>query len=378
MNEENLLHWIALTRVEGIGTRLAHRLIEKFGTPEAVFQASLTELERCGLRAPSAQGIFRQAGMKEAEEELERLAKTDAQLLTFGDARYPARLREIPDPPVLLYIRGSLEAVRDFSISMVGTRRPTPYGSGVTLRLARDLAQRNFVIVSGMARGIDSAAHKGALEANGRTVAVFGTGIDVIYPRYNAHLAEQILERGAWVSEFPLGTSPQPENFPIRNRMISGLSLGTVVVEGAEYSGSLITARLAADQNREVFAVPGNITTAQSFGPNHLIKSGVKLVDCWQDVLEELPAEIRNRLAPPTAENEAATSEPRSASLFDASFTADQKAVFGILKNDEPLFIDSIYGDLDLAPPRILTALLELEMSGMIRQLPGKNFLRRL
>jgi DNA processing protein len=248
----------------------------------------------------------------------------------------------------------------------------------VAHRLAHDLAQRQLVVVSGLARGIDSAGHRGALEAQGTTVAVLGSGIDVIYPRENTRLAEQIMKSGAVISEFPLGTGPTPENFPIRNRIISGLSLGVVVVEAAEYSGSLITARLAVDQNREIFAVPGNITSAQSFGPNHLIKQGAKLVDQWMDVIEEFPAEIRMQLLPPAEASEGEPIGAKTASLFEASLNPDQKAIFEVLRADQALFVDEIVGAARVSQPRVLAALLELEMNGLIRQLPGKNFIRKL
>jgi DNA processing protein len=201
--------------------------------------------------------------------------------------------------------------------------------------------------------------------------------MDGIYPSENRKLAEKMIERGAILSEFPLGTGPTPENFPIRNRIISGLALGVVIVEAAEYSGSLITARLALDQNREVFAVPGNITSAQSFGPNHLIKQGAKLVDNWVDVVEELPAEVRSRLMP--AEPSSQAPSPSDApSLFEHSLTAEQKAVFDVLRVDEATFVDDIFSSAGIPPPRILQSLLELEMNGLIRQLPGKNFIRKL
>ena len=287
-------------------------------------------------------------------------------------------LKQISDPPLVLYVRGNAKVLSQHAVAIVGTRRPTAYGSQVAHRLAHDLAERQLVIVSGMARGVDSAAHHGALEANGKTVAVFGSGADVIYPRENRRLAEKIMEAGAVVSEFPLGTAPTPENFPIRNRIISGLSLGVMVVEAAEYSGSLITARLALEQNREVFAVPGNVTSAQSFGPNHLIKQGAKLVDQWVDVVEEFPLHIRMQLLPPVEGSEGQLATSGTASLFEESLTPDQKMVFGVLRVDEASFVDAVFESVALPPARILQALLELEMNGLIRQLPGKNFIRKL
>jgi DNA processing protein len=234
------------------------------------------------------------------------------------------------------------------------------------------------VIVSGLARGIDSAAHHGALEAKGKTVAVQGRGMDAIYPSENRRLAEKIQESGAIISEFPLGTAPTPENFPIRNRIISGLSLGVLIVEASEYSGSLITARMATEQNREVFAVPGNITTAQSFGPNHLIKQGAKLVDQWMDIIEEFPPEVRMQLLPPGEASDQEQTAAGAGTLFEQSLTPEQKMVFEALRVDEALFIDAILGTVPLPQNKVLQTLLELEMSGLIRQLPGKNFIRKL
>jgi len=378
LGDESIQYWLALTRIEGLGVRGAHKLIEHFGSSRATYMASLTELESCGITAPVAQAIFAQAGLKEAEKELEAAAKAQCQLLSYADQGYPPLLRQIPDAPLVLYVRGDATVLSQHAVAIVGTRRPTAYGSQVAHRLGHDLAERQLVIVSGMARGIDSAAHHGALEAKGKTVAVFGSGLDVIYPRENSRLAEKIVETGALVSEFPLGTAPTPENFPIRNRIISGLSLGVMVVEAAEYSGSLITARLAVDQNREVFAVPGNITSAQSFGPNHLIKQGAKLVDQWVDVIEEFPAHIRIQLLPPVEASDGKPASPETAALFEQSLTPDQKAVFEVLRTDEALFVDAIFESVTLPPARILQALLELEMSGLIRQLPGKNFIRKL
>jgi DNA processing protein len=376
--DESLQFWIAVTRIEGLGVRGTHKLIKHFGSPQAAYMASLTELESCGVPARVAQAIFGQAGMKDAEREAEAVAKAECQLIAYDSVAYPPLLKQIPDAPLLLYVKGDASILSQYAVAMVGSRRPSAYGSSVAHRLAHDLVQRQLVLVSGLARGIDSAAHRGALEAKGKTVAVLGSGIDVIYPRENRKLAEQIMETGAVISEFRLGTGPTPENFPIRNRIISGLSLGVVVVEAAEYSGSLITARLAVEQNREVFAVPGNITSAQSFGPNHLIKQGAKLVDQWMDVIEEFPREVRGQLLPPGEASEGEPLDGSSASLFAASLSADQKAVFDVLRVDQTLFVDDIVAGAAVSHPRALAALLELEMNGLIRQLPGKNFIRKL
>jgi DNA processing protein len=373
--DETLPYWLALARIDGLGVRSAHKLIQHFGSPQAAFMASLTELEGCGIPARVAQAVFAQEGLRDAEKELEAATKAGCQLVTLTSEEYPPLLREISDAPLVLYVRGDASLLRRHTVAMVGSRRPTAYGSSVAHRLASDLSQRGVVIVSGLARGIDSASHRGALEAGGKTVAVLGSGVDVIYPAENKSLAKKIMESSAVISEFPMGTGPTPQNFPIRNRIISGLSLGVVIVEAAEFSGSLITARLALEQNREVFGVPGNITSAQSFGPNHLIKQGAKLVDHWIDVVEEFPEAIRTELLPP-AEGELAS--PQSAPLFEASLSPDQKAVFEALRADEALFVDSVFGSVPLPHPRVLVALLELEMNGLIRQLPGKNFIRKL
>jgi DNA processing protein len=371
-------YWLGLARVDGLGVRGAHQLIGYFGSPQAVYQASLTELEGCGLPASVARAIFVQAGLKEADKEIGAAEKAGCSLVTYGREGYPPLLQEIGDPPLVLYVRGDIKALSQHAVAVVGTRRPTAYGISVAHRLACDLAQRQLVIVSGLSRGIDSAAHRGALEAKGKTVAVLGSGIDVIYPREHKRLAEQVVEWGALISEFPLGTAPTPENFPIRNRIISGLALGAVIVEAAEYSGSLITARLAAEQNREVFAVPGNITSAQAFGPNLLIKQGAKLVDQWLDVIEEFPAPVRMQLLPSADASETAAAGAQTGSLLEKSLEPDQKAVFEVLRADEALFVDSICGSVSLPQPRVLTALLSLEMSGLVKQLPGKNFIRKL
>ena len=376
--DETTHYWLALSRVEGLGVRGAHKLVELAGSPTAVYHASLAELERCGLPGRVAQAILAGAGLKESEAQVNAAAKAECTVVSCASSDYPPLLKQIADPPLALYVRGDTTALSQFSVAMVGTRRPTAYGSAVAQRLARDLAQRQLIIVSGLARGIDSASHRGALEAPGKTVAVFGSGLDVIYPRENKRLAEQIAGCGAVISEFPMGTAPTPENFPIRNRIISGLALGTIIVEAAEYSGSLITARLALEQNREVFAVPGNITSPQSFGPNHLIKQGAKLVDQWIDVVEEFPSSVRNQLFPDSMASQSSPPEARTGLIFEQSLTPDQKAVFDVLRVDEAMFVDSILELVSTPQPRVLAALLELEMSGLVRQLPGKNFIRKL
>ena len=387
MAEENAIYWLGLTRIEGLGVRGMHRLIERLGSPAEIYRSSIAALEACGLRAHVAQSIFRKAGLEEAEKLAETAAASGSQILTYASADYPSQLKQIADPPLVLYVRGNVKLLSQPGVAVVGTRRPSAYGSQVAVRLARELAERQLVVTSGLARGIDSSAHRGALEARGKTVAVLGSGIDVIYPRENKKLAEEIVSAGTLASEFPPGTSPAPENFPIRNRIISGLSLGVVVVEAAEYSGSLITARLALEQDREVFAVPGNITSAQSFGPNHLIKQGAKLVDGWRDVVDELPAAIRMQFLPQAADSSAGETDvagdtsqhlPATALLFEQSLNPEQKAVLQALRVDEALFVDSILGSVDLPHPRLLATLLDLEMSGLVRQLPGKQFIRKL
>jgi DNA processing protein len=279
------LEWVALSLTPGLGPTKSRKLVQHFGSAEAVFHASLTELESTGIKAVSAQSLANGKSAELGREELARAAEAGVAILSMEDRLYPPRLKEIYDPPLLLYVRGNAEALVSPGIAVVGTRHPTPYGSGMAERLACDLAAQGLVIISGMARGVDTASHRGAITAKGRTVAVFGTGVDVIYPKENSRLSEQIVAfGGALISEFSLGTFAAPQNFPIRNRILSGMSLGVLVVEAAEYSGTRITARLALEQNRDVFAVPGNVTNKNSWGPNTLIKQGAKLVATWEDV----------------------------------------------------------------------------------------------
>src|SRR5712692_6479928 len=314
--------------------------------------------------------------MELAHDELARTVTAGAGILSLEDPAYPPQLKQIYDPPLVLYVRGNMAAISLPGIALVGTRHPTPYGTGMAERLACDLAARGLVIFSGLARGVDAAGHRGAIAAKGKTVAVFGTGIDVIYPKENTRLVEQILALGgAIISEFPLGTFAAPQNFPIRNRIISGISVGVLVVEAAEYSGTRITSRCALEQNREVFAVPGNVTNKNSWGPNTLIKQDAKLVATWEDVWEELPPQVRLALTPAPSDE----SQAQTASLFpDAVVSPHEKKILKLLKADESTHIDQLVEALEneMSSSEIFAALFELELNGKLRQLPGKNFVK--
>ncbi len=373
----NELFWLALALTPSLGPGRARRLVERFGSVDNVFRATLTELEAAGLPAAAAQALALGKSMEAAQEEMVRAAAAGAEILTLDSAVYPQRLRQIYDPPVVLYVRGAAEILSQPGVAVVGTRHPTPYGLGMAERLSCDLAARGIIIISGLARGVDTAAHRGALAARGKTVAVFGTGVDVVYPRENARIADQILALGgALISEFPAGTFAAPQNFPIRNRIISGLSLGVLVVEAGEYSGTRITARCALEQNRELFAVPGNVTNRLSWGPNTLIKQGAKLTATWEDVWEELPTDIQAALRP-AAENE--SNPPATASLFQTDkLPPHERKVLALLRADESTHIDALVEKLEdqLSSSEIFAALFELELAGKIRQMPGKNYVK--
>ncbi len=373
---ENPLSWLALALTPAVGPGRGRKLVEHFGGIENLFRASLTELEAAGMQAVSAQAIGTGRSLALAEEEMVRASAAGAVVIALADPAYPPLLQQIYDPPLVLYVRGDAGVLSRPGIAVVGTRHPTPYGIGMAERLSCDLAARGVIINSGMARGVDSAAHRGALAAKGRTVAVFGTGIDVIYPRENEKIARQILELGgALITEFAVGTFAAPQNFPIRNRIISGMSVGVLVVEAGEYSGTRITARCALEQNREVFAVPGNVTNRNSWGPNTLIKQGAKLTATWEDVWEELPNDVRLQLAPPP---ETATEPAATASLFAEALSPHEKKVLALLKPDESVQIDELVERLgpEISSSEIFAALFELEIAGKIRQLPGKNYVK--
>jgi DNA processing protein len=383
-NPEEELHWLALRMVPGLGTRKATRLIEVFRTPQAVFRASRSELESAGLPVAVAQSIASGCAFEDAADQQAKLNACGAAVISINDPQYPPRLREIYDPPPVLFTRGRVELLDTLMIGIVGTRRPTVYGTAAASRLARDLANAGLTIASGMARGIDTAAHKAVLEAEGDTIAVFGCGVDEIYPSENRKLRDQIAEKGLTISEFPMGTPAYPQNFPVRNRIISGMSSGVLVVEGGEYSGSSITAKMAIEQGREVFAVPGNITSKMSWGPNLLIKQGAKLVQEWNDVAVELKPEERRRLVDQCRRrlkinnlDEDESLKTSGASIGYRGMNPVAQAVLGSLKPDLPVGLDDLVDTVPGATSsEIIAVLFDLELAGLVRQVPGKSFLR--
>jgi DNA processing protein len=373
------LQWLALSLTPGVGSGRGRKLVDSLGGIDRLFSASLTELEAAGLSAAAAQSLALGKSLELASAEYDHAREEGATIIVQGDSEFPRRLLEIYDPPLVLYLKGDTEIIDKPGVAVVGTRHPTPYGIGMAERLACDLAAHGLIIFSGMARGVDTAAHRGALNGHGRTVAIWGTGIDEVYPKENRKLADQILASGgAILTEFPLGTFPAPQNFPIRNRIISGISIGVLVLEAGEYSGTRVTARCALEQGREVFAVPGNVTNKLSWGPNTLIKQGAALVATWEDVWEELPADTRLALTPP---EQPASGDEGSASLFDGvELSPHEKRILAILKADESAHIDQMVERLTahLSSSEIFEALFELELSGRIKALPGKYYVKAM
>ena len=377
--DENRLAWLALALAPGLGPKRILDAVAELGAASRIFELPLTALEGLKFPAEAAQFIFDGKARAAAEAEWAQVEALGARLVSFQCPEYPERLKEIYDPPPVLWVRGDAQLLSRPAIAVVGTRHPTPYGTGVAEMLARDLAARRLLIVSGMARGIDSCAHKGALAARMPTVAVWGTGIDVVYPKENKKLAEEILATGgAIVSELPMGTFPAPQNFPRRNRILSGLSVAVLVVEAGENSGTRVTARCAAEQNRDLFAVPGNVTSKGSWTPNTLIKQGAKLVATWEDVWEDLPSQVRLELE---AEAPLASKAEAAASLLpDPVLRPEEAMVLEVLHADTSLQIDEILElvETQLTSSEVFTALFELEMAGRVRCLPGKNYVRTL
>ena len=379
----DLADWIALNMIRGIGPRTANQLLDRFGSPAQVFAASRLALEKEGLKSETIAELHDSGILEKANAEIERLERLSAEVITRDDEAYPPLLREIHDPPIALYVRGDLvRASRQPCLAIVGSRRCSTYGLNAAQSLARDLAANGLTIVSGLARGIDAAGHRGALEADGLTIAVVGTGLETTYPREHKKLEEEIIAHGAVISEFPLGTPPLPQNFPYRNRILSGLGFGVMIIEAAEHSGSLITARLAYEQGREVFAVPGNITSQTSFGPNFLIKDGAKLVQHWRDVVEELPREIKERILGVNwgvKKNGEDESPSNVQPLFEAvALTDSERKILDLLTADAPSHIDQLLLASGINQSEMASALLSLEMKDRIKQLPGKSFIKRM
>ena len=377
--DEERLAWLALAVTPGLGSKRVLDAVRQAGGAARVLALSLTELESLNFPGGAGQFIFEGRARQRAEAEWQRVAAQDARILSYGCREYPERLKEIYDPPPVLWVRGDVRLLARPSIAVVGTRHPTPYGTGMAELLARDLAVRGLLIVSGMARGIDSYAHKGALAARMPTVAVWGTGIDVVYPKENKKLAEDILAaQGAIVSEVPMGTFPAPQNFPRRNRILSGLSIAVLVVEASENSGTRVTARCAAEQNRDLFAVPGNVTSKGSWTPNTLIKQGAKLVATWEDIWEELPSPVRMELE--SQAPSASKSEGQASLLPDPVLRPEEALVLEALRTDESRQLDELLELLEtqLTSSEVFTALFELEITGRIRSLPGKHYVRTM
>lgn len=353
--------WLALRMVRGVGNVTYRELLTRFGSPEAVLRANGEALKEAGVHTEVARAIISFDQWRTIETELRKISQTGVRLITRLDAEYPENLTHLHDPPPFLYVRGSLLPEDRLAIAIVGSRFASAYGRGVARDLARGLTEKGVTVVSGLARGVDVEAHRATLEAKGRTIAVLGSGVDVIYPSEHRSLAADIPSHGAVISEFALGSKPDAVHFPYRNRVISGLTLGTVVVEAAENSGSLITARCALEQNREVFAVPGVITSVRSRGPHRLIKDGAKLVENVEDILQEIAPGLMRTSTAPTTEPQPPL-EPHEALLL-RQFEHD------------PLHVDRLIAKSGLTPARVLEVLLGLELKGLVTQLPGTHFM---
>ena len=380
LTQEETLHWLALRMVPGLGTTGTLKLLQKLKSPQAIFRSSASELEGCGLSPAQARNVASGCSFDDAVDQQHRALDAGAQLIAIHDPGYPQRLREIFDPPLLLFTLGRTELLPSHSVAVVGTRRPTPYGLAASERLSTDLARAGLTIISGLAAGIDTAAHQAALKAEGDTIAVFGCGVDVLYPSNNRKLYEDIAKRGLLISEFPMGAPAFPQNFPIRNRIVSGLALGVLIVEGAQHSGSAITAKLAMDQGRDVFAVPGNITSKMSWGPNLLIKEGgAKLVQEWSDITNELPVAVRRDLVMKAQQQIL----PEIGVAGSASETAPEpvkqlaQKLLNSLQVDAPQQLDTLLETFEgISSSELIGALFDLEMTGLVRQLPGKKFVK--
>lgn len=384
LSTDEQLHWIALHLAPGLGPRKAKELLNRFGSPQAIFRASRSELESQGISGSVAQSLASGCIFEESAIQQQKMMEKGVELVVLGSPFYPKRLKNIYDPPIAFFVQGRTELLNAVNIAVVGTRRPSAYGMAATERISSELAEAGICIVSGMARGIDTKAHQAALQAGGDTVAIFGCGIDVIYPVENRKLAEQIASKGLLISEFPISSPGYPQNFPVRNRLVSGISAGVLIVEGAQHSGSAITARLAATQDREVFAIPGNITSSMSWVPNQLIKQGAKLVQEWNDVVTELSEEDRHTLAAhrrqqllnfesPNLQDE----QNKEINTENHPSTPLKKQILELLAFDKTTPLDHLMELLESSSgSEVIAVLFELELLGHVRQLPGKNFIK--
>ena len=358
VNADELKHWVAFSGIPGVGRVRIAQLKEHFGSLQDAWKAPEGKLKQAGLDSRSIDALVTLRPRISVDSEMEKLERHKVNALICEDPAYPSRLKEIYDYPPVLYVRGSLPAEDEPCLAIVGTRRPTVYGRQVTEEMVTDLARSSITIISGLARGIDSAAHRAALDAGGKTVAVFGSGLDIVYPGENAKLAQAIIEQGALVSEYPLGVKPKAENFPLRNRIMSGLSLGVLVVEAGERSGALITAQQAVEQNREVFAIPGSVLSPASQGTNRLIQEGAKLVRNYADILEELNLTIVVQQA--EIKEFSPANEIESAILRQLS--------------SEPNHIDEICRRSGLTMSEVSSTLAMLELKGIARQVGSMNY----
>lgn len=365
MNQKTL-DLLALSLVPGIGTRSIYELIKRAGSASRVLQMSRSQLKKNGIGLESSVAICSGYARKEADKTVEKSRASGTRVISFESSDYPDLLRQIYDPPVILYVRGCIELLAGPAIAIVGARRCSVYGKQVAHKMAEEIARQGLVVVSGLARGIDTKSHQGALSAGGSTVAVLGTGIDVEYPSENRKIQREIAEKGCLVTEFPFGVFPAPQNFPIRNRIISGLSLGTLIPEAGEFSGSLITARLTLEQNRDLWAVPGNITNPESIGPNLLIKQGAQPVTCVQDILNGLPLPVLKEL------------KNLHQSEEELRFSPDQSAVLKCLSVNDARHFDIIRNKTGFSQGHLNRLLFDLEINGVVKQQPGRLYFRVL
>ncbi len=371
---DDLKYWLALTLIKDIGPVTAKRLLSALGTPKRVFDSSANELKNIeGINDSKIRGISEFNSWDEVEKEIDEIKSHNVRIIRYTDEEYPESLRYIDDSPVILYVRGSFIKKDKYAVAIVGSRNMTPYGKKITETIASELALCGITIVSGMARGIDAISHKSALKANGRSIAVLGSGLDNPYPPENKGLFDELSEKGCVISEFPMGTPPNKENFPQRNRLISGLSLGVLVVEAAARSGSLITAGCALDQGKDVFAVPGSITSSNSEGTNELIKKGAKLVQKAEDILEDIAPHLKGLRGSANGLSGESLSVNLPINLNGLEINDEEKAICNIL-GSEPKHIDIISREAGMQAGRVLGILLGLEIKGIVKQSEGKRF----